>query len=330
MIFAYCIEKGRLNRIDITPGEALPGNALWIDLFNPTAQEEAAVEAWVQAAVPTNEDMAEIEESSRFYMEGGVQYLTAPILHSDRKGNRSIAPVSFVLSGKHLVTVRYSEPKAIALYASRVTKPGSGLVNERCSGISVMLGIIEATTDRLADILETVTEEIDTASQAIFRRQDSARPMSTKDFRNVLTRIGSHGSFLSKVRESLSGLSRLLAYLTANLQAAAPAKETRTWIKSLERDTRSLENYVDFLSNKITFLLDTIVGLISVEQNAIIKIFSVAAVGFMPPTLIASIYGMNFNAMPELNEPWGYPVALGLMVISALLPLIYFRRKGWL
>jgi magnesium transporter len=132
------------------------------------------------------------------------------------------------------------------------------------------------------------------------------------------------------MRESLAGVRRLLVYITANSSPKTQAKDTRSWLKTLERDAQSLENYVDFLNNKINFLLDTIVGLISVEQNAIIKIFSVAAVGFMPPTLIASIYGMNFSFMPELTEQWGYPAALGLMVISALIPLYFFRRKGWL
>ncbi|WP_159590296.1 magnesium transporter CorA family protein [Chelativorans xinjiangense] len=329
MIQVFCIEGDYLRRVDPKPGEALPADTLWIDLLNPSAEEDKAVEAWTGAAIPTTEDMAEIEESSRFYTEGGVKYLTVPILHKVDMGHRKIAPVSFVLTGRLLVTVRYSEPKAIDFYIGRATKPGSGLLGPKCSGRSVMLGIIEATTDRLADILEGVTEEIETASQAILQRQAAERPMSTKEFRRLLTRIGSQGAFLSKVRESLSGISRLLAYVQVAAEAE-PRKETRTWIKSLERDTQSLENYVDFLSNKITFLLDTVVGLISVEQNAIIKIFSVAAVGLMPPTLIASIYGMNFHFMPELDEPWGYPVALGIMVLSAILPLFYFRRKGWL
>ncbi|MCT7373472.1 magnesium transporter CorA family protein [Chelativorans salis] len=330
MIQVFCMEGDYLRRIDPKPDEALPADVLWIDLLNPSAEEDKVVETWTGASIPTTEDMVEIEESSRFYTEGGVKYLTAPILHKAEMGQRKIAPISFVLTERLLVTVRYSEPKAIELYISRATKPGSNLLSPKCSGRSVMLGIIEAATDRLADVLEDVTEEIETASQAIWQKQTAERPMSTKEFRRLLTRIGSQGTFLSKVRESLSGIGRLLAYVQVAVEGSEPRKETRTWIKSLERDTQSLENYVDYLSNKITFLLDTVVGLISVEQNAIIKIFSVAAVGLMPPTLIASIYGMNFRFMPELNETWGYPVALGVMVLSAILPLFYFRRKGWL
>jgi magnesium transporter len=215
-------------------------------------------------------------------------------------------------------------------YILRSTKPGNGLISPKCSGLSIMLGITEATTNRLADILEGVAGKIDAASHSIYRRQPKARPMTTEDFRHILTQIGGQGTFLSRMRESLAGISRMLVYLSAINNPAAGKKETRSWIKSLERDTQSLTAYVDFLSNKVTFLLDTIVGLISVEQNAIIKIFSVAAVGFMPPTLVASIYGMNFSFMPELQSPWGYPMALGLMIASALLPLYYFRRKGWL
>lgn len=330
MIQVYCIEDDHLRQVDLQPTNSLPDNALWIDLLNPTPEEDQAVEGWTGATIPTTEDMVEIEESSRFYTEGGVKYLTVPLLHAVGKEQRRIAPVSFILTGRRLVTVRYSEPKAIALYAGRACKPGSGLLAPGSGGLSVMLGIVEAATDRLADILEGVTEEIETASQAIFHRQGADRPMSTKEFRRLLTRIGGQGTFLSKVRESLSGISRLLAYVRAAVESGESRRESRVWIKSLERDMQSLENYVDFLSNKTTFLLDTIVGLISVEQNAIIKIFSVAAVGLMPPTLIASIYGMNFHFMPELDETWGYPAALLAMVVSAILPLFYFRRKGWL
>ncbi|RCS23311.1 magnesium transporter CorA [Phyllobacterium salinisoli] len=330
MIRIYCLQNDHLIPVEVLPGAALPENALWIDLFKPTAEEDNLVEKWVGADIPTDADMAEIEESSRFYMENGVQYLTAPILYTVDKDHRMNAPVSFVLVGKRLVTVRYTEPKSIDLYAERAMKPGNGLIDAKCSGLSILLGIIEAATDRLADILEAVSEKIETASQTIFRLRGNQRPMTNKDFRVLLTQIGRQGAFLSKVRESLAGISRLLVYVTANVRASGAGKEKSTWVKSLERDAQSLENYVDFLSNKITFLLDTVVGLISVEQNAIIKIFSVAAVGFMPPTLIASIYGMNFRFMPELNEAWGYPMALIVMVVSAVLPLFFFRAKGWL
>ena len=330
MIRAYCIEGDHLTALTPLPGEPLPENVVWIDLLSPTGDEDKAVEAWIAAPVPTRDDMREIEESSRFYSEDGVQFLTAPILHAADTEYPGVSPITFILTATRLVTVRYTEPKSFGLYMARAIKPGNALVGPKCDGLSICLGLLEAVTDRLADILESVAAGLDASAADIFGHTPDSRPMGTADFRNSLTRIGRQGEFLSKVRESLAGVSRLLVYLSTNLRQNAGRKDARTWLKSLERDAQSLTTYVDYLSNRITFLLDTLVGLISIEQNAIIKIFSVAAVGFMPPTLVASIYGMNFHEMPELSWAWGYPLAIGLMVFSALLPLIYFRRKGWL
>ncbi|MGH6763046.1 MAG: magnesium transporter CorA family protein [Phyllobacterium sp.] len=329
MISVYTIQNDQLVLSTVSPTDALPAGTVWIDLLKPAREEDSAVEAWTGISIPTREDMVEIEESSRFYAEGGAQYLTAPILYATDTEAAGIGPVTFILANGLLVTVRYTEPKTIALYISRAMKAGSGLVGSKCTGMNIMLGIIESATDRLADFLEGVSAEIDQTSRGIFRRSTKDRPMTTQDFRRSLNRIGGQGEFLSKVRESLAGIGRALVYLTAMQNEQAPGKEKRAWIKSLERDTQSLEAYVDFLSNKITFLLDTIIGMISIEQNAIIKIFSVAAVAFMPPTLVASIYGMNFTFMPELATKWGYPLALGAMVLSAIIPLLYFRKKGW-
>lgn len=330
MIKYYTLVGDRLENYELAQGERLPDNIIWVDLISPGISEDKIVEHLTGIAIPTHDDMAEIEESNRFYTENGAQYLTVPILHMVDQDHRELAPITFIIHRKMLITVRYSDPKSISSYLSRAMKPANGLITAKANGHAVMLGILEATTNRLADILESVSGKIDAASHSIYRRPANVRPMSTADFRHILTQIGAQGSFLSRVRESLAGLGRMLVYLTANLSETTGKKDSRAQIKSLERDVQSLTNYVDFLSNKVTFLLDTIVGLISIEQNAIIKIFSVAAVGFMPPTLVASIYGMNFSFMPELNSPWGYPMALALMVASALIPLYFFRRKGWL
>jgi magnesium transporter len=330
MIYVYALQDDYLMPSAALAGAELPPNAVWIDLINPTHEEDLQVENWTKATIPTHEDMIEIEESSRFYAENGAQYLTASILHSTELKHHGIAPVSFILTGKLLVTVRYTDPKAFILFIGRATKPGNGLITPKCSGISILLGLVEAVTDRIADILEGVAGEIDVNSHAIFRRSENDKPMTTKNFRDSLNNIGIQGAFLSKIRESIAGVSRLLVYTAAIPEEALNKKDTRATIKSLERDTQSLSTYVDFLSNKVTFLLDTVVGLISIEQNAIIKIFSVAAVAFMPPTLVASIYGMNFEFMPELKEFWGYPMAIALMIASAVIPLLIFRKKGWL
>ncbi|MHC5306673.1 magnesium transporter CorA family protein [Bartonella sp. LJL80] len=330
MIRSFRSATDRLVEVPLTASGIPEDDVLWIDLLDPTQNEEKTIEQWLNIPIPTHDDMVEIEESSRFYMEDGAQYLTAPLIYVIDGDKRDIAPVTFILAGTRLVTVRYSQPKAIELFITRTTKAGNGLINQQCTGITILLGLVEAATDRLADLLEAVSGRIEKASRHIFHRDENSPPMSTTDFRKILTQIGSQGTFLSMVRESIAGISRLLVYVEAYGKTITPKKDVKATIKSLERDTQSLEHYADFLSSKMTFLLDTVVGMISTEQNAIIKIFSVAAVGFMPPTLIASIYGMNFHFMPELNETWGYPIALLLMVVSAVLPLVYFRKKGWL
>lgn len=330
MINVYCLSGDRLTATPLEGDDPLPRNALWIDLVHPNSEEDKRVERLTGVAIPTREDMGEIEESSRFYTENGALYLIAPLIHAADTDKPGVSPVSFILHGKLLISVRYAEPRSFSNYAARAGKAGSGLVNARCDGLFILLGIIESATDRIADILETVAKELDESSSGMFGRTTRRNAMTNARFKALLTRIGGQGEFLSKVRESLAGLDRMCAYLAANNKVATANKDVRAWIKSIDRDVLSLEHHVDFLSNRITFLMDTMVGLISVEQNAIIKIFSVAAVAFMPPTLVASIYGMNFHHMPEIPQPWGYPVALGAMVLSAVLPLVYFRWRGWL
>ena len=330
MLTAYVQEGECLLPAPLDVVAGIPQSAAWIDLNTPTREEEQAVERMLGVEIPNREEMREIEESSRFYIENSVQFMTASVLHSAHVGSPSIAPITFILAGNRLVTLRYSNPKSFAQFEARVAKPGNGIVTPKCDGNWLFLGLIEAITDRIADILENVAAGLDETSNGLFDTSPGSRPMGTEEFRGALRSIGREGAFLSKVRESLAGVNRMLVYLSAGATNGKTNKETRAWMKSLERDTQSLNAYVDFLSNKITFLLDTVVGLVSVEQNAIIKIFSVAAVIFMPPTLVASIYGMNFHNMPELSWALGYPWALGLMVLSAVLPILFFRKKGWL
>lgn len=330
MIRAFTVEAGLLVGRDLKIGEQVPADAVWIDLLDASVEEDHALERLTGVAIPTRDEMREIEESSRFYVENDAVYLTAPVLHATDTGKPGIAPVTFVLAPRHLVTVRYTAPQPFALYASRASKPGNALVSENCDRMTILLGLLEAIIDRLADILESVSARLDAESARLVNGSDQDGPMSTADFRAGLKAIGREGDFLSKVRESLAGLNRLIVYVEANAVVDGKRSATRAWLKSLTRDIASLSSHVGFLSDRTTFLLDTVVGLVSVEQNAIIKIFSVAAVIFMPPTLVASIYGMNFANMPELDWLFGYPFAIGLMVLAAVLPLAYFRKRGWL
>ena len=190
----------------------------------------------------------------------------------------------------------------------------------------LLAALLDAVIDRIADVLEHVAAAVDALSQSVFAAAERTTP---RDFRALLVQIGHKGDLVSKTRETLGSLGRLLRFYGATSESKT-VKDVKARLKTLNRDVLSLTDYVGFLSAKITFLLEATLGMISIEQNNTIKIFSVVAFVFLPPTLIASIYGMNFNAMPELSWPWGYPLALLAMIASAVAPYLFFKRRGLL
>jgi magnesium transporter len=305
----------------VAPGAdwRLAENAVWIELIDPTRQEELAVEAALGLQLPTREEMNEIEVSSRLYQEDGAVFLTATVLTKSDSDMPAAAPITFVLTGQRLVTIRYVEPRAFAAFSAQAERQP----NLCTSGAQVLLGLLDAIVDRTADILEHAAAEVETASRAIFRQPRSG------GFEPILTQLGRSQVVTAKARDSLVSLARLISYVTLADQMEADP-DFRSHLKSLQRDAQALTDHAGYLSGNITFLLDAALGLINIEQNAIIKIFSVASVVFLPPTLVASVYGMNFEHMPELKWLHGYPIALALMVLSMLVPLWWFRKKGWL
>jgi magnesium transporter len=315
----------------VTPDLSAPlpgGPILWVDLLNPTPDEDRYVERFVGVSIPTREEMQEIEVSSRLYSEDGGEFMTiAALAHLDDEP--IVTPITFVMKGATLVTVRYSEPRPFTMFAARAQRPGAVAC---ATGEQIMLSLLEAMIDRIADVMERVGTKIDSISREVFHEANNSAKTRSRDFKNVLVSIGREGDLLSLVRESLVTMIRLLTYHTAISEDAGKRaiKEARQRIRSIQRDITSLTDHSTYLSGKITFLLDATLGLINLEQNQIIKIFSIASVCLMPPTLIASVYGMNFRHMPELGWEWGYPAALGLMVVAGVLPFLYFRRKGWL
>ncbi|MGY9049579.1 MAG: magnesium transporter CorA family protein, partial [Rhodobacterales bacterium] len=309
MITGYVNDSGRLRQVEGL-GEEYDG-VVWIDLMNPSHAEEDDLEKRLGVDIPTKDEMEEIEISSRLYYENGASFMTA-ILPSRADGDDpEMAPVSFVLAGSRLITVRYHEPRAFQTFPIRAEKAPMGCD----TGEGVLVALLEAIVDRLADILERAGGEIDAISRNIFQHK-GAKPSKSRDFQQVLQSIGHKGDLISNIRDSLVTMERLIGFLGQGAMQRKSDKVIRERIKTLSRDVRSLADHDSFLSQKITFLLDATLGMINIEQNAIIKIFSVAAVVFLPPTLVASIYGMNFVHMPELNWPLGYPFALGLMVLS--------------
>jgi magnesium transporter len=317
-------QGGTLARINLEPGGRFDDNAVWLDLHSPSLAEKKLVEHALGIALPTREEMQEIEITSRLYVEEGARYMTATLMcNSDTEVPRTTA-VTFILSGHRLVTMRYDEPKPFTIVSAKLARACPTIL----TGETVLMDLLDAVIDRAADILEKIASDVDGISHTIL---ESEGPLSRgRDFKEILRSIGRRGDHTSKVRESLVSIGRLLLYVATEADTTKWAKEQRTTLKGMQRDVQSLSDHATFLSQKISFLLDAMLGVVSLEQNNIIKIFSVAAVVLMPPTLIASVYGMNFKHMPELDFEYGYPVAIAAMVLAAVLPYFFFRWMKWL
>ncbi|HSD74533.1 MAG TPA: magnesium/cobalt transporter CorA [Steroidobacteraceae bacterium] len=327
MLNVFVAQPQGLARVEVAGG-ALPNDALWVDLIDPKQEQEQLVESTYGIDVPTREEMKEIEASNRLYEENGVLYMTITIVTRLDSDLPESAQITFILAKDRLVTNRYSDPlpfQRFIAYAERHPAVCS-------SAAALLAGLIEAIVNRMADVLERVGADLDALSSEVFsppkRWRRSAKSVA-RDSRTILSRVGQNGDLTSKARESLVTLNRLLTFVQQSA-AVSLANEVRARFRTLGRDVLALSDHASFLGNKANFLLEATLGMLNIEQNNIIKIFSVAAVVFLPPTLIASIYGMNFHVMPELSWLFGYPFAIGLMVVSAILPYLYFKRRGWL
>jgi magnesium transporter len=323
MLNAYAVQNEALVRIETTH-DAVPPEVKWVDLLQPEQGEDKLLERCLGVEIPTHEEMLEIEPSSRLYVDHGVRYMTATVLCNTELGTPKLTQITFVLAPGRLITVRYYTPKPVNLFLNRAQKPGA----VQGSPEAILTGLLDTIVDRVADILEKVSEEIEQVSTGIFSKNPAAG--RDKTFQEVLQTLGTKGELVSKARESLVSINRLLLFLATEIEGNKVSKDVRALVKSQSRDVESLTQHCDSLSNKITFLLDATLGLIGIEQNNIVKIFAVLSVVFMPPTLVGTIYGMNFKQMPELAWELGYPMAIVLMLISGIGPYLYFRKKGWL
>jgi magnesium transporter len=331
MITAFVPKNGGIERIEVGPDDQLPASAVWIDLLGPNAAETARVQASLGVALPTRDEMREIEPSSRLYVENEASYMTAQVLSRADEPNPMSEPLTFVLARRALITLRYSDPRPVSSYAGRICRQAATCA----SAEDALIGLIEAFVDRIADILEKAGIDLDKVSRQIFAvGSENAARQGENDLQAVLKALGRNDDLVSTTRESLLSLSRLLRFFGTMLDSNGKldkkiARDLKARLKIIVRDIASLNEHASFESHKINFLLDATLGMINIEQNRIIKLFSVAAVVFPPPTLVASIYGMNFHEMPELGWRLGYPWALALMALSAVLPYLYFKRKGW-
>jgi magnesium transporter len=326
MLSAYVPHGSSLERHMVTTGGDVPEDAVWIDLVNPVTGEDKLIERRMGVAIPTREEMQEIEVSSRLYVEQNARFMTATLMCQSDTAAPKTTPVTFILSGHRLVTVRYDDPRPFMIVGNKLARACPPNV----SGEVVLMDLLDAIIDRAADILERIALEVDLVSHDIFDPQANGAATRTLSYNDILKAIGSKGDLTSKVRESLVSIGRLLLFLSNEAEGLRWPKDTRLQLQSMRRDIQSLSDHATYLSNKITFLLDAMLGVVQIEQNNVIKIFSIAAVVLMPPTLIASIYGMNFRHMPELELFYGYPAAIGLMIAAAVAPYFIFKWMKWL
>jgi magnesium transporter len=309
----------------------LPADAIWIDMLDGNEDERAFLERATGLKIPSFASLSEIESSSRLYTDKGALYLSTPIVFRADSGAPITTPLGFVLTPDRLITIRFQPLSVFTAFEKHAAEPGA----VPASGAGVFAGLMEAIVDRMADVLERVGAELDAVSLRIFR-DDTAKPARRRrparenaDLREILRQVGRCGDLASKIRDSLLGTARLVPYVTG-LGADWLPGEVVPHFKTLRDDIASLSDYDLFLTNKVQLLLDATLGLINIEQNNIIKVLTIVSVVGVPPTLIASMYGMNFRRMPELDWAWGYPYGLALIAFSAVVPLLWFKLRGWL
>jgi magnesium transporter len=305
---------------------ASPEKAIWIDLLQPTAEEIEAVQSEYGLKIPTRAQLDEIETSSRLRVSGRTLYLSMPLSTRHRENEAVPTPVGFVLSPDVLVTVRYVELHAYAQAVERIEAEGwSG------NSASVFALLLEEMVDVSADMLERIAAQLGKISRRAFkseRQKPRKAARANLALREMLSNVGDGGEHLSEIRESLMALQRITAFTAETAGDWLPA-EIQTRLKSVRNDLSSLIDFESHLSGKVQFLLDAILGFINTEQNDIFKVLTIASVVGIPPTLVASMYGMNFRNMPELSWHWGYAYGLGLIALSTIIPVLWFKRRGW-
>jgi magnesium transporter len=313
--------------VDIGVAEDLPRDVIWIDLLNPTAEESALVASQKKVRVPSLDSLREIESSSRLVVDHEVVYLSVPAVAQGDTPDAHLSPTGYILAESVLVTVRFAAFSTFDAVVEQVTKD-----KEIQSPVAVFVALLEATVDRGADVLERLGAELDKVSKSVFRGDPSrARYIvrSNNALRRALTAVGTTGDRLALARDALLGVSRVAPFVLS-LRRSWISPETQSKLEAVQKDVVSLNDYESQLSNKVQFLLDAILGFISIQQNDLFKILTIASVVAIPPMLVAGIYGMNFKYMPELNWVGGYPFGLTMIVLSGLIPLVWFKWRGWL
>lgn len=324
MILYFRLDAVGLHGETVHGATAVPEDALWIDLLEPTAAEESRIEQFLRIDVPTREEMREIEASNRFYQEGDVLYMTATVVTKLDTPRPENSQITFILTPERLITNRYVDPlpfRRFIAYADRHPTQCN-------SAAAILAGLLEAMVNRIADVIERTTDEMDALSADVFGTPSNGHRRD-RDYRAILERVGRNGDLNSKARETLGSLARLVGFLQ-QANGIRLEDDVKSRLQSVLRDAEQLSNHAAFMSNKVQFLLDATLGMINIDQNNILKIFSVATVVLLPPSVIGAIFGMNFDVIPTSHAAWGFWGALGIMAISAIVPFMYFKQRGWL
>ena len=304
----------------------LPEKVIWLDLLNPTDEEKAFIESRAGVRVPSSEALSEIESSSRLIVDHGVIYLSTPLVAQGDTDDYHASPIGLVLTQRVLVTVRFAENSTFKAVADKVRTDEA-----LRSSAGVFTALMEGLVDRGADVLEHLAGELDKISKVVFRgdlRRRRNTVHASETLRRVLRSVGGIGDRLSLAREVFLGVDRIIPFVLS-LKQDWIAAEFGSRLDAVVRDVASLNEFQEHLSNKVQFLLDAVLGFINIAQNDVFRILTVVSVVGIPPTVVAGIYGMNFKFMPELNWVWGYPFGLAMIVLSAILPLIWLKWRGW-
>lgn len=330
LVLYTCASNGSYLAVN-SSASTLPDDIVWIDLLNADTNEISFVEKSTGLHVPTFDELSEIESSSRLRLENHALCLSAPMISRAESTDPRTTPVGFVLTKNLLITVRFQTLTAFRTFVERSAK--SDGTNK--GSVGAFASLMDTIVDRIADVLEGVESELDEVSRRIFRTgvEDAggrSRPArENADLRKILRAVGGAGDLVSKIRDSLLGVGRILPYVMGQATDWVPA-DVKQHLETMRQDVLSLNDYDAHLVNKVQLLLDATLGLINVEQNNIIKVLTIVSVIGVPPTLVASLHGMNFKYMPELNWAWGYAYAIGLIGLSAIVPLVWFKLRGWL
>ena len=304
------------------------GKTWWLDLLNPTAEEKADVQRRYGLELPSREALSEVESSSRVSEENGVLFMSMPIVSHAAALDEEPSPVGFVLSKDLLVTIRYTQLRSFDVVAAKFSKDDG-----RGTSVEAFAAIVGEMVDLSADLLEEIGAQLDAVSRAVFlvprkkRRHHLTR--SNDALRDILLDVGNAGERLSRIRDSLLGLQRIVPFASEIERDWIPHK-LQGRLKTAQKDLLSLTDYETHLAGKVQFLLDAVLGFISTKQNDIFTVLTIVSVVGIPPTLVASMYGMNFKNMPELDWAWGYQYGLALIVLSTIIPILWFKWRGWL